>query len=157
MKQFFKNAFTKIKDYFTANTGRKIFFFGLMFAAFVFIVFLGLRLILINNGSSQFFVIREILSYLRYFLLLAFAVAGVGTLWDSMQSRVYFLKKVQEIQYQHLKEIHDKQTAGEAVEMTPTFSDKEKKYLRRRKWSFILIILLKVALLIALFSLLLSM
>ena len=96
IKQFFKNAFTKIKDYFTANTGRKIFFFGLMFATFVFIVFLGLRLILINNGSSQFFVIREILSYLRYFLLLAFAVAGVGTLWDSMQSRVYFLKKVQE-------------------------------------------------------------
>ena len=60
------------------------------------------------------------------------------------------------MQYEHLKEITDKQAAGEDVVMTPTFSDEEKSYLRRRKWNFVFAILFKVLLVIALFSLLLS-
>jgi len=78
-----------------------------------------------------------------------------GTLWDSMQSRVFFLRKIRDIQYDHLKTIYEKQEAGEPVAMTSTFSDDEKKFIRRRKWRFIFEILFKVLLLITLFSLLL--
>ena len=129
-----------MKDYFTANVGRKIFFFGIIATTLCFIVY--------GFFDFPFFYIMA---------LLALTVAGIGTLWDSMYSRYLFLKKIREIQYTHLKEIADKQEAGESVVMTSTFSDEEKRYLRRRKWAFIVTILFKVGLVIALFSLLLSM
>lgn len=137
--KFIRTVFTKIKDYFTTNIGRKIFFFGLIATALCFIVY---RIL-----DVQFFYIAAIF---------ALAVAGIGTLWDSMYSRYLFLKKIREIQYTHLKEIADKQEAGESVAITPTFTDDEKRYLRRRKWTFVMMILFKVGLVIALFSLLLS-
>ncbi|MCQ2382400.1 MAG: hypothetical protein MJ060_00960 [Clostridia bacterium] len=131
-------AFTKLRDYFTANTGRKIFFFGMIAAT--------LNLLLYAFLPYMFFYIFALLSLLGAF---------IGSLWDSMYTRYLFLKKVRDIQYDHLKEISDRQTAGEDVVMTPTFSSEEKRYLRRRKWWFVLIILFKVGLVIALFSLLL--
>ncbi len=138
MKQFFQNAFTKIKDYFTANVGCKIFFFGLIATALFFIIY------------------RYLHVYVAYYAaVLALSVAGLGTLWDSMVSRYNFLKRVRDIQYEHLKTIYEKQAAGEPVEVTATFTDDEKRYIRRRKWGFIGVILFKFGLVIALFSLLL--
>lgn len=137
--EFIKTAFTKIRDYFTANTGRKIFFFGIISTTLFFLLY----------GVFRF-------EFLYVIAMLALAVTGIGTLWDSMYSRYLFLKKVRDMQYEHLKEITDKQAAGENVVMTPTFSDEEKSYLRRRKWNFVFAILFKVLLVIALFSLLLS-
>ena len=137
--EFIKTAFTKIRDYFTANTGRKIFFFGIIVTTLIFLLY----------GVFRF-------EFLYVIAMLALAVTGIGTLWDSMYSRYLFLKKVRDMQYEHLKEISDKQAAGEDVVMTPTFSDEEKSYLRRRKWNFVFAILFKVLLVIALFSLLLS-
>ncbi len=128
-----------MKDYFTANLGRKIFFYGLVATILNFVFY--------------------VLSHLLFFyalVLFALLVTGVGTLWDSMLTRYEFLKKVREIQYSHLKEITDRQAAGENIVLTPTFTDEEKRYLRRRKWWFVLIILFKVGLVIALFSLLSS-
>ena len=136
--KFIRIAYTRIKDYFTANQGRKIFFLGLLATLLMF----GLYRIL----GFEFF---------RMIGLLSLLGAGFGTLWDSMYSRYLFLKKIRDMQYEHLKEIYDKQDAGESVAFTPTFSDEEKRYLRRRKIMFILIILFKVGLVIALFSLLL--
>lgn len=140
MKKIFQNAFTKIKDYFTANTGCKIFFFGLVATAICFVLY-GLT-------RAQFFYMV---------IIFALVVAGVGTLWDSMLTRYNFLKRIREIQYEHLKETYEKQAAGENVEITATFTDDEKRYIRHRKWGFVITILFKVGLLIALFSLLLSM
>lgn len=134
-----QKIFIKIKDYFTANQGRKIFFMGLVATIVGFILFALTR----STG-------------IRMIAMFALITAGVGTLWDTMYSRYIFLKKIRDIQYEHLKSIYDKQEAGETVEMTPTFTDKEKNYLRRRKWSFVLVIIFKVFLLIALFSLLLG-
>ncbi len=131
-------AFTKLRDYFTANRGRKIFFFSMVAAT--------LSLLLYAFLPYMFF----------YFLaLLSLLGALIGSLWDTMYTRYLFLKKVRDIQYDHLKEISDRQTAGEDVVMTPTFSSEEKRYLRRRKWWFVFVILFKVGLVIALFSLLL--
>ena len=140
MKKFFQNAFTKIKDYFTANTGCKIFFFGLVTTAVCFVLYALTRVQLAYMVTVS-----------------ALVAAGVGTLWDSMLTRYNFLKRIREIQYEHLKEIYEKQEAGETVEVTATFTDEEKRYIRRRKWGYIFAILFKVGLLIALFSLLLSM
>ncbi len=135
-----QKIFIKIKDYFTANQGRKIFFYGLL------MTFVGFILFALTHSVG-----------IRMFMILGLVAAGVGTLWDSMYSRYFFLKKIRDIQYEHLKSVYEKQEAGEAVEMTPTFTDEEKKYLRRRKWSFVTAIIFKVFLLIALFSLLLGM
>jgi|GEM_PF-3283345 len=137
--RFIQTVLIRIKDYFTANTGRKIFFFGLLASI--------LSLIL-------YFIVRYQVIFIL--MMLAIVVASFGTLWDSMAARYYFLKKIREIQYDHLKEINDKQNAGEDVAITPTFSVEEKRYLRRRKWHFVFVIILKVALMIALFSLLLK-
>lgn len=139
MKQFAANAITKIKDYFTANTGRKIFFFGLLLTIFGFILFIFFHIFLVRTA-----------------VMLGLVVTGFGTLWDSMYTRYLFLQKVRDMQYQHLKEVYDQQAAGEGVEMTPTFSDEEKRYLRRRRWGFFFIILFKTILLLTLFSLLLT-
>ena len=146
-----------MKDYFTANRGRKIFFWGLIFAILCFILLGVCRGLLNVVDENTDFALVSMIKGLRYASMIAILVAIFGTLWDSMQSRTFFLKKIRDIQYEHLKTIHDKQTAGEAVEMTPTFNDEEKKYLRRRKWNFILMIIFKVSLVIALFSLLLGM
>ena len=157
MKHFFQNAFTKIKNYFTANTGRKIFFFGGLVATLGLIVLATLYLSLTHlRDHSLYFALRELKVGIWYFTLISLVVAGVGTLWDSMYTRYLFLKKVRDMQYNHLKEIYEKQDAGEAVEMTSTFSEDEKKYIRRRKLGFIGIIIFKVAAVIALFSLLLG-
>lgn len=128
-----------MRDYFTANRGRKIFFFGILATTLIFCLYAIVRV-----------------DVLRIFCIMALIAIGVGTLWDSMYSRYLFLKKVQEIQYEHLKEIADKQEAGEEVLITPTFSDEEKRYLRFKKTGFVFIIIMKVFLLIALFSLLLT-
>lgn len=138
--QFFQNLFTKIDDYFTANQGRKIFFYGIIATAVSFTLYVCFYF--------QFFYVLSMFSLV---------VLAVGTLWDSMYTRYLFLKKIQELQYNHLKEITDKQSAGENVVMTPTFTEDEKRYLRRRKWIFVMVIFFKVALVIALFSLLLHM
>ena len=137
--KFFRVVFTKMKDYFTANLGRKIFFYGLVATILNLIFYALFRL-----------------SFFYALVLFALLVTGVGTLWDSMLTRYEFLKKVREIQYNHLKDITDRQAAGENIVLTPTFTDEEKRYLRRRKWWFVLIILFKVGLVIALFSLLSS-
>ena len=93
------------------------------------------------------------LAYLKtglwYIVLICLVVAGIGTLWDSMYTRYLFLKKIRDMQYTHLKEVYEKQEAGESVE-------EETKYLRRRKWGFIFIIMFKLLFVIALFSLLLG-
>jgi len=157
MKKFFQNAFTKLKDYFTANVGRKIFFFGTLVMLVGFTLYACLRFALLNSAtwaSSAF--IDELMFATRMIALLAGVVAGAGTLWDSMYSRYLFLKKIRDIQYEHLKAMHEKESQGEIVDFTPTFSEEEKKYLRRRKWGFVFIILFKVGLVIALFSLLLN-
>lgn len=138
--KFFQRVYTKIKDYFTANTGRKIFFYGLLLTIFGFVL----------SIYFQFFLVRTA-------AMVGLVVAGFGTLWDSMYTRYLFLQKIRDIQYQHLKEVYDQQAAGEGVEMTPTFSDEEKRYLRRRKWGFFFVIVFKTFLLLALFSLLLTM
>lgn len=140
MKQFIQNVFTKIKNYFTANLGRKIFFYGLILSLVSIVLYLIIRV-----------------AMMRILITLSFVVAGFGTLWDSMYTRYLFLKKIREIQFNHLSDLHSRQEAGEDVVITATFSPEEKKYLRRRKWGFVFIILFKVVLLIALFSLLLRM
>ena len=137
--KFIKTAFTKIRDYFTANQGRKIFFWGIVATILIF----GLYAL---TGIYA----------LRVVGLLAILLGGIGTMWDSMYSRYLFLKKVRDMQYEHLKEIADKQEAGEDVYITSTFSDEENRYLRHRKWGFVLVILFKVLFVIALFSLLLT-
>ncbi len=157
MKHFFQNTFTKIKNYFTANTGRKIFFFGGLVAFLGFTVYGILRLCLPHmTDHSLFYALKDLNVGIWYITLISLVVAGVGTLWDSMYTRYLFLKKVRDMQYRHLKEIYEKQDAGEAVELTSTFSEDEKKYLRRRKWGFIGMIFFKLAAVIALFSLLLG-
>lgn len=154
MKKFIQNTFTKIRDYFTANLGRKIFFWGL-FATILCFIISGVSQLLIAwvDSGAQYF--RFIAQVTHIGSLIAIFVMMFGTLWDSMQSRVFFLRKIRDIQYDHLKTIYEKQEAGEPVAMTSTFSDDEKKFIRRRKWRFIFEILFKVILLITLFSLLL--
>ena len=139
MNKFLQTTFTKIKDYFTANTGRKIFFFGLLATLLTLILYMLVH-------AQAIYVL----------ILLSLTAASVGTLWDSMASRYFFLKKIKEIQYEHLKDIYDKQEAGENEAFTPTFTDEEKRYLRRRKWMFVLMIIFKVGIVIGLFSLLLK-
>ena len=156
MKKFFQNAFTKLKDYFTANVGRKIFFFGTLVMLVGFTLYACLRFALLNSTTGSSSLIGEVMFTTRMIALLAGVVAGAGTLWDSMYSRYLFLKKIRDIQYEHLKAMHEKESQGEIVDFTPTFSEEEKKYLRRRKWGFVFIILFKVGLVIALFSLLLN-
>ena len=157
MKKFFQNAFTKLKDYFTANSGRKIFFFGGLTALIGLISYIAIDLCLPGlKGDSLYFPLQEFNHTLWYLVLIGFVVAAVGTLWDTMYTRYLFLKKVRDMQYEHVKAIYDQQDAGEFVEMTPTFSGEEKKYLQRRKWNFVLIILFKLGIVIALFSLLLG-
>lgn len=156
MKKFFQNAFTKLKDYFTANSGRKIFFFGTLVMLVGFTLYACLRFALLNSATESSLLIGEVMFATRMIALLAGVVAGAGTLWDSMYSRYLFLKKIRDIQYEHLKAMHEKESQGEIVDFTPTFSEEEKKYLRRRKWGFVFIILFKVGLVIALFSLLLN-
>lgn len=137
--KFFQTIVTKIIDYFTANTGRKIFFFGLLISALCLILYTFFRIFLVQT-----------------LLFLALTVAGFGTLWDTMYTRYLFLKKIRDMQYQHLKEIYDKQASGIDVEVSSTFSIEEKRYLRLRKWEFVMVIIFKVGILIALFSLLFS-
>lgn len=157
MKQFFQNTFTKIKDYFTANNGRKIFFFGILFGLTSLVLYTVVRLILPQLvGQSLYYALAYLKTGLWYIILICLVVAGIGTLWDSMYTRYLFLKKIRDMQYTHLKEVYEKQEAGESVEMTATFSEEETKYLRRRKWGFIFIIMFKLLFVIALFSLLLG-
>ena len=157
MKQFFQNAFTKIKDYFTANQGRKIFFWGLVATILTLMIDCVCRVVLIfsTDGEMQYF-LAQVIFVLRIAEAIALLVAGVGTLWDSMQSRYFFLKKMRDIQYEHLKSIYEKQTAGENVVMTATFSDEENRYLKRKKRAYVWTIIFKVFVVIALFSLLLG-
>ena len=65
--EFIKTAFTKIRDYFTANTGRKIFFFGIIATTLIFLLY----------GVFRF-------EFLYVIAMLTLAVTGSGTLWDSM-------------------------------------------------------------------------
>ena len=134
-----RTAFTKVKDYFTANLGRKIFFFGIIATIFGFVLYTCFHIFLV-----------------RTLAVLGLVVAGAGTLWDSMLERYVFLQKVRDLQYAHLKETYDKQAAGEDVVMTPTFSDEEARYVRRRQWGFVFTIIFKAGVVLALFSLLLS-
>ncbi|MCM1404394.1 MAG: hypothetical protein NC133_02755 [Prevotella sp.] len=138
MKAFLQTALTKIKDYFTANTGCKIFFLGLITTILCLLLY-------VFTHVQVFYVL----------VLLVLFVSLGGTLWDSMVTRYYFLQQIHALQYAHLQEAYAKQAAGEVLEITPTFTAEEKSYLRRRKWGFVLAIILKVGLVIALFSLLL--
>ena len=137
--KFFQTAFTKIKDYFTANTGRKIFFYGIIATILSFALYSIFHIEMVYMAA-----------------VLSLVLAGAGTLWDTMYARYLFLKKIRDMQYEHLKDINEKQLAGEDVAITPTFTDEEKLYLRRRKWGFVFMIIFKVGLVIALFSLLLA-
>lgn len=137
--KLYQTAFTKMKDYFTANRGRKIFFWGLVTAIVALILMIVLQV-----------------TALAMMVVIALVVAAAGSLWDSMQARYEFLKKIREMQYEHLKTIYDQQAEGAEVDMTPTFTDEEARYLRRRKWGFLFVILFKTGLVIALFSLLLA-
>ena len=146
-----------MKDYFTANQGRKIFFWGL-FAMTVALLMQGgilLAKLPVTDYETREF-LEACAKFLRYVIIIALLFVSVGTMWDSMQSNYYFRKKVAEMQYNHLKEVYEKQEAGENVVMTPAFNDDEKKYLRRKKWWFVLVIIFKAFLVIALFSLLLA-
>ena len=127
-----------MKDYFTANRGCKIFFYGLVALAVC------LLLLLITH-----------LTFFLYLIYFAFLAIGVGSLWDTMHKRYIFLQNVHQLQYEHLKKIYAQQEAGEAVEMTSAFTLEEKRYIRHKKQSFIWLIIFKVFLLIAIFSLLL--
>ena len=156
MKKFIQNTFTKIRDYFTANIGRKIFFWGLFSMVLCFTIWGVCRLVfpVLDSGAQKF--VWSVAQIARFMAMGAMFVMAGGTLWDSMQSRVYFLKKIRDIQYDHIQTIYEKQQAGEAVEMTSTFTLEEKKYIRRRKWKFIFVILFKVLIVMVLFSLLIT-
>lgn len=131
-----RKIFTKIKDYFTANSCRKIFFFGLVLGLLIFFanVFIGLYALQVLGA-------------------LCCIVAVGASLVDSMQVRVVFLRQIKQMQYDHLQEIFDQQQAGKDVPVTPTFTDAEKKYLKRKKWAYVGAIFLKLAFVICLFFL----
>lgn len=124
-----KKIFTKVKDYFTANYCRKIFFFGVIFALVTLILYL----------------VTDYLAAFLYIAMLSALIAMVASMIDSMQARRVFLNKIKEMQYEHLQTIYNQQQAGQAVALTPTFTPEESKYLRRKKWEFVLAILLKLA------------
>lgn len=132
-----KKIFTKIKHYFTANPCRKIFFLGLLLALLLY-------------GSNIFFQATS----LKMLGLLCLIVAIGASLVDTMLARTTFVRKVKEMQYEHLQEVFEKQQAGEAVPVTTTFSPSEKKYIKRKKWAFIGLIVLKMIILLCLFPLL---
>lgn len=134
-----KKIFTKIKDYFTANNCRKIFFFGLLFGLLIFLVNILVKL-----------------AALRILGALCCLVALGASMVDSMQARVVFLRQVKQMQYDHLQEIFDQQQSGQNVPVTPTFSDAEKKYIKRKKWAYTGAILFKLAFVISLFFLIFS-
>ena len=124
-----KKIFTKVKDYFTANACRKVFFLGLVLALVMFILFWTTgRLVVFSWGAMT-----------------AALVAMVASMIDSMQARVHFARQVKAMQYEHLQNLYAQQQAGAAVVLTPTFTPAEKKYLNRKKWGFVVAILLKLA------------
>ena len=124
-----KKIFTKVKDYFTANACRKVFFLGLVFALVLFILYLAVGYFAPLLWVSMF----------------AALVALIASMIDSMQARRVFLRQVKAMQYDHLQAVYQQQQAGQAAVMTPTFTPEESKYLRRKKWEFVLTILLKLA------------
>ena len=124
-----KKIFTKVKDYITATACRKVFFFGIIFTLVMLTLYL-------TTG------------YLDVFLwaTLAGALVTVGaSMVDSMQMRITFIRRVKAMQYDHVQTLYAKQQAGEAVTMTSAFSHEERKYIRRKKWEFVLAIILKLA------------
>lgn len=131
--------FTKIKDYFTANVCRKIFFMAAVIGVLLYI------------GSFAF---GEMM--LQTFGTICLLIAMIMSMVDTMIVRRHFLLKVKEMQYAHLDKINQMQQAGQSVEITSTFSPQEKRFLRRKRFGFLAVILLKLGLVLALISLLLA-
>lgn len=131
--------FTKLKDYFTANVCRKIFFMATVIGLLIYAANL-----VVDRGE------------LNTFGTICLLIAIVMSMVDTMIVRRHFLLKVKEMQYAHLDEINRLQQAGQPVEITPTFSPQEKRFLRHKRWGFIAVILLKLGLVFALISLLLA-
>ena len=133
-----KKIFTKVKDYFTANACRKVFFLGTVLALVMLILFWA-------TGLIAAFIWVATVSAL---------VALIASMVDSMQARTAFIRQVKAMQYDHLQTIYQQQQAGQAVAVTPTFSPEEKKYIKRKKWEFVLAIILKLAFCLVFISLL---
>ena len=131
-----KKIFTKVKDYFTVNACRKVFFVGAVFALVMLILYL-------TTGYLEAFLWLTLVSVL---------VAMVTSMIDSMQSRTVFVRQVKAMQYEHLQTIYQQQQAGQTVAMTSAFTPEEKKYIKRKKWEFVLAIIFKLALCLALIS-----
>ncbi len=131
-----KKIFTKVKDYFTANACRKVFFCGL----------------LITTVTLVLYLLLGRLTALRL-LTVMFAVVTTGaSMVDSMRARMVFVRQVKAMQYEHVQKLYAQQQAGQAVTMTATFSHDEAKYIRRKKWGFVAVILLKLGFCLAFIS-----
>ena len=128
-----------MKDYFTVNSYRKIFFIGLI---------LGLVLSVWGSVASVW--------ALRMAGALVLAMALIASVADSFQQYNYFNQQVKAMQMEHIQHIVEQQEAGADISMTPTFSPVEKKYIRKRRWGFVGQIILKLSLIIIIFSLLVS-
>lgn len=124
-----KKIFTKVKDYFTANPCRKVFFFGAVLALVMLILYW-------VTGFNVAFL---------WVTMVCALVALIASMIDSMQARMVFVRQVKAMQYDHLQNLYEQQQAGQAVVMTSAFTPEEKKYIRRKKWEFVLAIILKLA------------
>lgn len=133
MKQFFN----RMKDYFTVNIYRKIFFIGMI---------LGILLVAWGGVAGVW--------ALRMSGSMVLAMALIASIVDTFQQYGYFNQQVKAMQMEHIQHIVEQQEAGAAVFMTPTFSHAEKKYIRNRRWGYLGKIILKIALIIIIFSLL---
>lgn len=123
-----KKIFTKVWEYFTASACRKVFFLGVLATVVSLILY-------VTTGVAA----------LGMLTMLFGAVTAGTTMVDSMQARITFVRQVKAMQYEHLQKIYEQQQAGQAVAVTGTFTPDETKYIRRKKWSYLVLILLKAA------------
>jgi hypothetical protein len=135
----FGNIIRVIKDYFTANIYRKIFFFCM-----------GISIVLAVISA---FVAQEIMLLTSAAVLV---IAITGSLIESMTDRVEFCRRVVDIQREHYEKViksgEDKSPEG----IPATFTVDEYNYVKKKKRNFVLWILFKAALILILFTLLFS-
>jgi 5-bromo-4-chloroindolyl phosphate hydrolysis protein len=133
----FSNVIIRIKDYFTANIYRKVFFscFGLSIICAIITAF----------TAAEFMLSVSV-------VLLITAI--FGSLIDTMLSRVDFNRRVVDIQRKHYEKIIQNGEDKNGGEIPSTFTADEYNYIKKKKINHVLMIMLKTSLILILFVLL---
>ena len=122
----FRIFYDRAYDYFTATFVRKVFFFSL-------VVILVLAIVL--QFTSPWL--------LQVALILAAAVCALATFVDSIQGRRVFAEQIKEIEADFVKRKIEKEGAESLAGKRSVFSAEESKFVRKKKWQYRYIIIVK--------------